>query len=64
MTPVAARVIMGRWPCSAVSTGSPVAASAEQVAAFAGLRDRLGRLLYALDRTITIAPAVPTPVEP
>ncbi len=47
-----------------VSTGIPVTASAEQVALFAGLRDRVARLLDALDRTITIAPAVPTPVEP
>ena len=47
-----------------VSAGSPVTASAEHVALFAGLRDRVARLLDALDRAITTAPAVPAPVEP
>ena len=47
-----------------ISTGSPVTASAEQVALFAGLRDRVDRLLDALDRTINAVPAVQTAVEP
>ncbi len=47
-----------------VTTGRPVTASAEQIALFAELRERVPRLLDALDRTVTTAPAVPTPVEP
>ena len=47
-----------------VSTGSSVTALPEQVALFAGLCDRVARLLDALDRTIKAVPAVPTPAEP
>ncbi len=47
-----------------ISTGQPIVASAEQVAVFAELRERVVRLLDALERTVGNAPAVPTPAEP
>ena len=47
---------------SAAST--PITCDVEQVAAFAGIRERLGSLLDALTRTITFEAAMPAPVEP